>query len=117
MIDFEPPLGKHLMSTVVADFEKLNDKSLILESMIFAANKGGATIIHSYAHKFSPQGVTAFLLLAESHFAFHSWPEKETACLDLFTCGDTANCYEIHSTFLRCINARKRTWHVAPRIG
>ena len=110
-------LGRHLMSTITADSEKLDDPDFLLESMIFACRNGGATVLHSHAHKFEPQGVTAFLVLAESHFAIHTWPERNTACLDLFTCGDKAKPYEIHATFLYLIDAKRRVWHVAPRVG
>ena len=39
-------------------------------------------------HKFEPQGVTGFALLAESHLSIHTWPEKGVAVCDIFTCGD-----------------------------
>jgi S-adenosylmethionine decarboxylase len=38
-------------------------------------------------HKFNPHGITGFLLLAESHISYHSWPEYNYAALDIFTCG------------------------------
>ncbi|MGH3729896.1 MAG: adenosylmethionine decarboxylase, partial [Micromonosporaceae bacterium] len=35
-----------------------------------------------------PQGVTAVVLLAESHMSIHTWPESGYAAVDVFTCGD-----------------------------
>ena len=52
-----------------------------------AAEAGGATILHSYFHQFSPYGVTGFLLLAESHISIHTWVDEGFAALDIFTCG------------------------------
>ena len=43
------------------------------------------------SHKFSPCGVTAIALLAESHISIHTWPENGIAVCDVFTCGDHTN--------------------------
>jgi S-adenosylmethionine decarboxylase len=40
------------------------------------------------AYKFDPQGVTSIAMLAESHISIHTWPEKNMAVCDVFTCGD-----------------------------
>lgn len=45
-------------------------------------------VLDSKFHTFQPQGVTGVLLLSESHFAIHTWPERGYAMVDLFTCGD-----------------------------
>ena len=41
-------------------------------------------------HRFEDagQGVTAFLLLAESHISLHTYPEHGLLLLDVLTCGD-----------------------------
>jgi S-adenosylmethionine decarboxylase len=36
-------------------------------------------------------GVSGVVLIAESHFAFHTWPEENYAAFDIFTCGPTMN--------------------------
>ena len=40
-------------------------------------------------HKFNPHGVTAIVLIAESHLSVHTWPEHGYAALDIFTCSPT----------------------------
>lgn len=47
----------------------------------------GATLLHLHSHRFSPQGVTGVAVLAESHMAFHTWPELGYAAFDVFMCG------------------------------
>ncbi len=37
-------------------------------------------------HKFPDSGVTGVILLSESHFAIHTWPEKNYLTLDIFVC-------------------------------
>jgi spermidine synthase len=38
-------------------------------------------------HQFNPVGITMLSLLKESHLSIHTWPEYNSACIDIFTCG------------------------------
>jgi len=78
--------GVHL----VADFwfgkiveDPVQLKKILLES----ARKSQSTSLKFSFYKFSPQGITGVLLLAESHIALHSWPEINYLSVDIFTCG------------------------------
>jgi S-adenosylmethionine decarboxylase len=55
--------------------------------MLEAITIAKVSIISENFHEFSPQGVTGVILLQESHFSVHTWPEFSYAALDLFTCG------------------------------
>jgi len=46
----------------------------------------GSRVLNSAAHQFDPAGVTAFVLIAESHISVHTWPESKKAFFDVFTC-------------------------------
>lgn len=46
----------------------------------------GLTCIETITHKFAPQGTTLLSILSESHFAIHTWPEKNSIHLDLVSC-------------------------------
>lgn len=37
-------------------------------------------------HQFEPQGATGVIVLAESHFSAHTYPEYEKVYLDIFCC-------------------------------
>ncbi len=67
--------------------EKEGVEAILLE----AARESGATIISSSFHKFEPQGVSGVVIIAESHFTVHAWPEHDYAAVDIFTCGDNIN--------------------------
>jgi len=69
----------------------LLDKDGVESTLLTAARESGATIISSSFHKFDPQGVSGVVIIAESHFTVHAWPEHDYAAVDIFTCGDNIN--------------------------
>jgi S-adenosylmethionine decarboxylase proenzyme len=66
----------------------LQDRGLIEELLERAAAAAGATVVGKVFHRYSPQGVSGVVLVAESHFSIHTWPEHRFAAADFFTCGD-----------------------------
>jgi S-adenosylmethionine decarboxylase proenzyme len=83
-------LGKHLLLELNdCKYSLLNDIDLIRDTLIAAANASGATILGESFHRFSPQGVSGVVLIAESHLSIHTWPEHGYAGADIFTCGTT----------------------------
>ncbi len=83
--------GKHLLVDffgVAAD--KLRHRKQLMAVLCDALQKEGFNILTKTAsHQFKGggQGVTGFVLLCESHAAFHSYPEKGYIALDIYTCG------------------------------
>ncbi|TIV59233.1 adenosylmethionine decarboxylase [Mesorhizobium sp.] len=57
------------------------------EHITKSAQSSGAAVLFSKFHRFSPEGVTGVLVLAESHISIHTWPEHSYAALDVFMCG------------------------------
>lgn len=45
-------------------------------------------VLETRWQKFDNGAYTGVMLLAESHFSIHTWPEFGTCCFDLFTCGE-----------------------------
>lgn len=81
-------LGIHvLLELKECNPELLNDLDYIRESLLRAANDLGAHVVGESFHRFSPQGVTGILSIAESHISIHTWPEYCYAAADIFTCG------------------------------
>ena len=68
----------------------LDDETYIKDSLINAAIAAGCQVIKTEIHKFEPQGITGYVLLAESHLSMHTWPEKGIAKCDIFCCGEKA---------------------------
>ena len=66
----------------------LLDKDGVETILLKAAGESGATIVSSSFHQFEPQGVSGVVIIAESHFTVHAWPEHNYAAVDIFTCAD-----------------------------
>ena len=65
----------------------LNDEAYVRKAIELTAAAARANLLELNSHRFAPHGVTAVGLLAESHIAIHTWPDRGYAAADLFTCG------------------------------
>lgn len=82
-------LGRHLVADFHGCTADLNDPGFLMRVLEDACKKANATIVEKTQHHFSPYGVTAVIVIAESHLAVHTWPEYKYAAVDVFTCGDS----------------------------
>jgi S-adenosylmethionine decarboxylase len=79
---------RHILFDIwVDDRSSLSDLLAWQACLEQGAQAAGATILHSCFHPFEPEGLTGFLMLAESHISVHTWPAEGYAAIDLFTCG------------------------------
>ncbi len=98
--------GKHCIQELYgADFAKLNDEAFVHSSLAEAAQVAGATLLDIKTHLFEPQGVTGFVLLAESHISIHTWPELGYAAVDVYTCGDRTDPHKACEYLKECFEA------------
>jgi S-adenosylmethionine decarboxylase len=82
-------LGRHLIIELFhCDPTILNDRKTLESCLLEAVRVSGATTIQPFFHHFAPHGISGVILIAESHFAVHTWPEYGYCALDIFTCGD-----------------------------
>ncbi len=85
-------LGRHIIAELYGcGIEKIDDVNYVEKHMLLAAEKAGATVINSTFHHFSPFGVSGVIVIQESHFSIHCWPEYGYASIDIYTCGDTVD--------------------------
>ncbi len=85
-------LGRHMtVEFYDCDSGILADAAQVQAVFLDAARKSGATIVDAVFHAFEPQGVSGVVVISESHFAVHAWPEHDYAAVDLFTCGDSVD--------------------------
>jgi S-adenosylmethionine decarboxylase len=69
------------------DKSLLDDVTRVRELMRAAAEAAGATVVTDVFHRYAPQGVTGVVVIEESHFSVHTWPECGYAAVDFYTCG------------------------------
>jgi S-adenosylmethionine decarboxylase proenzyme len=83
----------------------LDDLQFIENSMKEAAVRSGSTIVDSIFQRFVPHGISGVVVIAESHFAIHTWPEYGYAAVDLFTCGKNVNPWVAYQTLHEAFGA------------
>ena len=88
--DEEPSLGSHLLVELYGcDGETLKLETSVGDAMEEAARKSEATVVAQSFHEFKPYGVSGAVIIQESHYTIHTWPEHGYAAVDLFYCGGT----------------------------
>lgn len=84
----------------------LASAELVRAAMLKGASAAGASIIDSVFHHFKPHGVSGVVVISQSHFAVHTWPEHRYAAADLFTCGGAMNPWKAAEVVKRAFKAR-----------
>lgn len=81
-------VGKQIVLDLYeCDTERFDDIDWVRATLLEAARRAAATIVEVVFHKFAPWGISGVVVIAESHIAIHTWPEKRYAAIDVFTCG------------------------------
>ena len=86
--------GLHLTADLrqcQCDATWLTDAALLGRRCVLAVQAAGLQAVAELFHTFpptphGPSGVTATVLLAESHLCVHTWPEQSAVTLDVYVC-------------------------------
>lgn len=110
----------------------LTNAARLLEHCEQAVLRAGLQAVARLAHTFpaihgQPAGVTATVLLAESHLCVHTWPEQRAVTLDVYVCnfgGDhSTKAQALLATLLELFEAGQVQRHalqrgaLAPSVG
>ena len=71
-----------------APFDAINSSGAVREAMVAAATDGAFNIVAEKFFNFPVMGSSGVLVLSQSHFSIHTWPEEGYAALDVFTCSN-----------------------------
>jgi S-adenosylmethionine decarboxylase len=85
-------LGRHMtVEFYDCDPAIITDPEHVKKAFLDAARASGATVLDHSFHIFEPQGVSGVVIIAESHFSVHAWPEHDYAAVDMFTCSESVD--------------------------
>ena len=109
-------IGQHVLADLYAvASDRLVDGKLLAVCLDEAAVRGGMKPIGlPVLHRFEGGGLTGYLLLSESHIAFHTYPEHRYIALDIFCCGG-ADPKAALSVFLAALAPGRELITTAPR--
>jgi len=96
----------------------LTDADLLGRRCLLAVRAAGLQAVAQLFHTFDataqgPGGVTATVLLAESHLCVHTWPEQSAVTLDVYVCNFGADHSAQAHTLMATLTALFEPGHVA----
>ena len=107
--------GLHLTADLAgcaAQAPAMTDPAALRAACLEAVSASGLRAVGELFHRFSPlpgspqpAGVTGVVLLAESHLAIHTWPERGVVTLDVYVCNLGADHSAKAETLLRHLQA------------
>lgn len=120
--DFEQ-FGVHLMvDGYGAPFSKLRDKELLKHMLdTIPAKIGMHNISEPYVIEVGPKnrkdpgGLSGFVLIAESHLSFHTFPSRGFVTIDMYTCQDELPIDTLITEFKTVFEFKDAETHVVKR--
>lgn len=99
------PIG-HEISCVMYGISAslLNNSKKLKDILVGALKKDNFTILDEVSHRFSPQGISIFVLLAESHASIHTYPEYSSLHFNFYSCRGKGDCKRTFEIFRKAIN-------------
>ena len=105
---------------IIADLYNCQKGDLLVSSenlralCVKTCQETGLTVLGEHFYQFNGAdgtqegGATGAVVLAESHLAIHTWPERDGATLDVYVCNYTAdNTSKAEAVYAALINALK----------
>lgn len=110
---------------LLADFQgcsfDLSAKQRLKAGVKDVLNRHAVRVLKSAAQEFPNDGMTLFYILAESHLAIHTWPEKSLANVDLFLCNYSRNnnhkARAVMQSLIDLLRPAKVTQHKVTRLN
>jgi S-adenosylmethionine decarboxylase proenzyme len=107
---------------IIADLYNCTKGDLLVSSAklrelcVKACRDVGLTVLGDHFYQFDGAdgtqngGATGAVVLAESHLAIHTWPERDGATLDVYVCNytsdNTAKAEQVYKTLIKALKPR-----------
>ncbi len=79
-------INSYTLDFIDCAVEQLSWVENIKQPFLEAVELSGACYIGDIFHQFEPFGVTGVVVVSESHFSIHTWPEHGLAVVDILSC-------------------------------
>ncbi len=89
----QPPVGAHL----IVNLYDIHNNDLLRyvwvgrQALIYVIDELHLHVVNDAAYQFEPCGYTIAFVLSESHLSIHTYPEYNSAYLDIFCCNPAFN--------------------------
>ena len=115
--------GVHIISNFFgcSNSELLVNKKMLEKFLTNSIKRNGMTVLKKHFHKFEEGGgITGYILLAESHVAIHTWPEKNNyLSFDIFVCNlskdNTEGAQKIYEETIEAFKPEKKEERIIER--
>lgn len=105
----------HLIGHVSGPDTVITTVDILQQRMEQVAQECNFNVVARAFHQFDPYGATGVLVLAESHFSAHTYPEDKMIYIDVFCCAPTFDPIECGHVIERIFGATDAKWHVIDR--
>jgi S-adenosylmethionine decarboxylase proenzyme len=93
----------------------ITDAKVLEKLMDQVAEKCNFSVVARAFHQFEPYGATGVLVLSESHFSAHTYPEDKIVYIDVFCCSHSFDPEECSRVILNIFGASDGRWQVVQR--
>lgn len=116
--------GLHLMGNLYGCGGKdslLREVDALRGYCVALVEEAGLTAVGERFHQFgSSGGVTGVVILAESHLAVHTWPEKRFVTLDVFVCNmhcdNRAKAHRLFESLVAAFEPEEKRYYAVERF-
>jgi S-adenosylmethionine decarboxylase proenzyme len=94
---------------------KINTVDDLNRLMDIVADDCRLNVVGKCFHQFDPYGATGVLVLSESHFSAHTYPEHKMVYIDVFCCSPTFSASYCASVIEQVFQSQSSEWQIVAR--
>lgn len=94
----------------------IRKESELVPLMDTVVKRLGLNEVNRAFHQFEPEGVTGVIVLSESHFSAHTYPENDRVYVDLFCCSKEFSPDQAASVISEVFGCDVFMWEYVTRI-
>lgn len=100
-------IDHHIAQLWGVNGEVLRNKRELLKAAQKTCRSLNLAIINYYIHQFKPHGLSLILIISESHFAIHTWPEFGYMHVDILSCSKNSKLARLKSVLKKEFKPQK----------